>query len=126
MNCDATRKFVHAYADGELDLVRSLEIEEHLEGCAACSQVLRNVQALKSSLHDETLYFKPPAHLQACVISSIREASNPKPAYRRLPLSMLSLAAALVLGVALIWLVARSFSTGVAPSGENLLAQAVV
>lgn len=126
MNCDATRKFVHAYADGELDLVRSLEIEEHLEGCAACSQVLRNVQALKSTLHHEALYFRPPAHLQARVLVSIREAGNPKPAYRRWPLGMLSLAAALVLGVALVWLVARSFSTGAGASAEDALAQSVV
>jgi len=126
MNCDATRKFIHAYADGELDLVRSLEIEEHLEGCAACSQVLRNVQGVKSSLHDEALYFKPPAHLQASVLASIREAGNPKLSYRRLPLGMLSLAAALVLGVALVWLVARSFATGAGDSGEDALAQLVV
>ena len=29
---------MHAYVDGELDVVRSLEIETHLSGCMACAR----------------------------------------------------------------------------------------
>jgi len=32
---------LHGYLDGELDLVRSLEIEEHLKTCPDCAQELR-------------------------------------------------------------------------------------
>jgi len=29
MNCQETRTLLHAYADGELDLVKTLEVERH-------------------------------------------------------------------------------------------------
>jgi anti-sigma factor RsiW len=126
LNCDATRKFIHAYADGELDLVSSLEVEEHLEDCFACSQALRNLQSLKSSLHDESLYFNPPAHLQASIRAAIREADRPSPSIRRIPWGMMGLAAALVLALGVVWLIGRSFSAGTKSSGEVALAQSVV
>ncbi|MGH9968050.1 MAG: anti-sigma factor family protein [Pyrinomonadaceae bacterium] len=31
-------KLIHAYLDGELDLVRSLDIESHLHDCQTCAQ----------------------------------------------------------------------------------------
>ena len=38
MDCSHTQSLLDTYLDGELDPVRSLEIEEHLHGCAACAQ----------------------------------------------------------------------------------------
>ncbi len=40
MNCETARALIHGYADGELDLERSLEIERHLAECAACTAAL--------------------------------------------------------------------------------------
>lgn len=126
MNCDTTRKFIHAYADGELDLVRSLEVEEHLDDCTACTRILRNVQTLRSSLGDGSLYFQPPARLQASVRASMRETDKSGPLSRRIPWGMMGLAAALVFGVALIWLITRAFTTGTGTPGEVALAQSIV
>ena len=48
MNCDEVQSLLPAYLDGELDLVKSLEIERHLQGCAACSRLYQNQQALRT------------------------------------------------------------------------------
>ena len=36
MNCDRVRLLLNGYIDGELDVVSSLDIEEHLQSCAEC------------------------------------------------------------------------------------------
>jgi hypothetical protein len=38
MDCTNAQTLIDSYMDGELDLVRNLEIEDHLPGCALCSQ----------------------------------------------------------------------------------------
>jgi len=35
--CEDNALLLHAYSDGELDLVRSLEIEKHVKICASCA-----------------------------------------------------------------------------------------
>ena len=57
MTCAETRNLLNAYVDGELDLIHSLEIEEHLRGCAACSQVYQNQQVLGEAMGAGSLYF---------------------------------------------------------------------
>ncbi len=44
MDCDASRRLLEAYVDGELDLVPQLEIETHLAGCAACARTAENLR----------------------------------------------------------------------------------
>lgn len=107
MSCDDTRRLLNAYIDGELDLVRSLEIEQHLQSCAACSQIWKNQQVLKASFTEASLYFRPPAHLQARVQASIREGSKANPAPRTIPWRLFAFAAALILAVVIVSMLAR-------------------
>jgi len=44
------RGALHAYLDGELSLEGSLEVEAHLEGCAACRRELETLRALRRLL----------------------------------------------------------------------------
>ncbi len=37
MTCAETQTLIHGYVDGELDLTKCLEIEQHLEACPACA-----------------------------------------------------------------------------------------
>ena len=37
MDCSNAETLLDAYVDGELDPLRSLDIEEHLHGCAGCA-----------------------------------------------------------------------------------------
>jgi len=50
MNCREATRFLHAHADGELDLSASLAVEEHLEGCAACRRTLESLQAVHAAI----------------------------------------------------------------------------
>ena len=102
MNCDETRQLIHGYVDGELDLVRSLEIEQHLRDCAACAQARDGLQALRDSLHTEGLYYKPTASFKDRIRVSLRQAASVKPTAPRQSWRPLALAAAIAAGVLLM------------------------
>jgi anti-sigma factor RsiW len=61
--CDDNARLLHGYLDGELDLVRSLEIEEHLKICPDCAQELWNQQTLRKAFRSASLYDRAPANL---------------------------------------------------------------
>jgi anti-sigma factor RsiW len=62
--CEDKAQLLHAYLDGELDLVRSIEIEEHGKTCAACAQELLNLQALRKAIRSGNLYARAPQGLE--------------------------------------------------------------
>jgi anti-sigma factor RsiW len=75
--CDDNGRWLHGYLDGELDLVRSLEIEEHLKACADCAQELRSQQTLRKAFRAPGLYDRAPQGLEARIRASIsREADG--------------------------------------------------
>ncbi|MBN1464202.1 zf-HC2 domain-containing protein [candidate division KSB1 bacterium] len=49
-NCDYYRTLFSDYIDAELDAPALSALKAHLDGCAACAQSLRDMQAVKSSL----------------------------------------------------------------------------
>ena len=51
MDCNETRRLLDADLDGELDLVRHLEIETHLSACAGCTRLAENSRARRAALH---------------------------------------------------------------------------
>jgi anti-sigma factor RsiW len=53
-----------SYGDGELDLVRTMEIEHHFETCPACWAEWQNHQALRSTLGARPLYYRAPVSLR--------------------------------------------------------------
>jgi len=85
MSCDGTRTHFHAYLDGELDVLRSLEFEEHLNGCSACSGSLQEHQSLRTAISARSLYFSAPCGLEHKVLSAVRKAAaseTSRPAWR--------------------------------------------
>jgi anti-sigma factor RsiW len=64
VTCSEFRTLLHGYMDGELDLVRNVEIEEHLRTCDACSRIYQGELALRSALKSDELYFRAPAGLE--------------------------------------------------------------
>jgi len=70
MACEANEVLLHAYFDGELDLVRSLEFEEHLKTCAECGQELRRQATLRSAMQSPGLYRPAPDSLRARILAS--------------------------------------------------------
>jgi anti-sigma factor RsiW len=77
MSCgNPTSRLVEAYLDGELDLVRSLEVERHLAECEVCAAALRGHRALRSALGDASLYYEAPKGLEGRVRTELRKASK--------------------------------------------------
>ena len=56
MNCESARTVVHGYFDGELDAVRALEFERHLETCSECQATMRELESLHTRLQQSGLY----------------------------------------------------------------------
>ncbi|HSD11458.1 MAG TPA: zf-HC2 domain-containing protein [Candidatus Binatia bacterium] len=101
MSCTAPRPLVDAYLDGELDLMKSLEMEEHLRECAICSGAHEAGRNLRSSLQLQGLRFAAPADLRRRVRAGLRdEAKRETPA--PIPWHWLSLAASFAVVAALV------------------------
>jgi anti-sigma factor RsiW len=113
--CDDNSLLLHGYLDGELDLVRTLEIEEHLETCPDCAQQLWSQQTLRKAFRSASLYERAPSGLAVRVRASIsqegtrevRATSQPTPitmpAPKRQTWNWLAVAAAIMLMALLTW-----------------------
>lgn len=125
MSCEETRKLLNAYEDRELDLVRNLDIEDHLRGCAGCSALHRNHQTLSGALQDEALYLRAPAGLHGRVHAALEKGVVPETSSRqRSPYGVkywLPIAASLLIVIATL----AFYSLKTRPSGQ-LVAQEVV
>jgi anti-sigma factor RsiW len=101
VNCPQTRNLLNAFLDGQLDLVRHLEIEHHLAECPACAEDFAGLQSLHDALHVESLYHRAPQALVERFRASLRPPAEPPPAS---PASRrwIVLGTALAAGVALV------------------------
>jgi anti-sigma factor RsiW len=64
VNCEDARLLIHGHLDGELDLVRDLEVEQHLEQCPRCAREYAALRAMRTRLKDEAFRFDAPAELK--------------------------------------------------------------
>ena len=104
MRCEDVEPLLHGYLDGELDLVRNLEVEQHMKGCSTCTKVYESQLALRSAIIVSSLYFEAPPGLQRRVRAAVRhesrrEAREPAFSWRWLVIggSLAAAAAAVVL-----------------------------
>lgn len=77
MNCDDTRRLLEADLDGELDLVRHLELNEHLRLCADCARWAEAASARRTALRATLPRFTAPAVLADRVRTAIRTEAAP-------------------------------------------------
>jgi anti-sigma factor RsiW len=109
VNCDELEDLLHGYLDGELDLVRSLQIERHLESCLSCAEALRQRKRLRQALQEPALYHRPGPGLRERILSSLPRGQNSAAPVRRQirrapPLAVfLSTAASLAFVALAIW-----------------------
>jgi anti-sigma factor RsiW len=121
--CQEAHRLIHPYLDGELDLVKSLEIEAHLKDCQTCSQTYNELRSLHSAVSDTALRFEPPASLRNRVRSAVRDESgatnrSPRLSWSRM-IPAVSGAVLVIVAVSLIALLSRSATS-------DLIAQEIV
>ena len=124
MNCRETQALIHGYADGELDLVTSLEVERHLQECPECAQALASLQAVRAAVKNCGLYAQAPPDLAKRVRSAMRAASRGDRTRSVRIGPWLAVAASLALLAAAVWGLARGLLT--ARSDDAVLARELV
>jgi len=99
--CENNQLLLDGYFDGELDLVRSVEFEEHLKTCPDCAGELRGKNALRDSLQAANLYERAPEGLRSRIRAALPAEARPLPIPmpRRPVLEWLAVAAAILVAV---------------------------
>ena len=127
MNCGEIQSLIHAYVDGELDLVRSVEIERHLRECEACSSAHQAQVALRKTLRSNQLRFSAPAGLRAKIEGGLRKTEDAATHSPHLPWlgtwRWAAAAAAVLLAALLGGILGREYRP---PAADNVLAQEVI
>jgi anti-sigma factor RsiW len=124
LSCQTTQEFIHAYVDGELDLARSLEVEQHVQECPACASAYHNQTALRSAFKDGSLYHSAPPGLEKRIRSSLRREAKSEVGrrlfvWRWLPVGAMAL-------ILLLGLVIWRAVPGLRPSEDEFIAQEMV
>ena len=71
MSCQETRALLHAFFDDELDPVRSLSVQSHLDACPDCARDIAAQRSLRAALRDEALYFRSPEGFESRVRAAL-------------------------------------------------------
>jgi len=106
MSIDHSRlqELLHAYVDGEIDLVSGREIEEHLATCEDCRHIEQQIRALRQTLANGAPAYRAPAHLRRNVRAALRreaKESRREISWPRLAFAAAAVCAVLFFGVAL-------------------------
>jgi anti-sigma factor RsiW len=64
MNCAEMNLLLHAYVDDELDVARSLEVQQHVKACANCAKKMNSLKSLHSAFKESDLTYNAPASLR--------------------------------------------------------------
>ena len=79
MDCNETRRLLEADADGELDLVRHLDLETHLRTCPDCAPRAETARARRAALRDALPRFTAPSHLAAKIKAALESEKSAAP-----------------------------------------------
>lgn len=87
MDCKAFRKYIGAFADGELEVEQNLDALEHLNMCPGCAARANAVNSLKAALKRVFGNFRTPQHVRERVVQALEaeaeqassEATTPVP-----------------------------------------------
>ena len=123
MRCEDARPLIDSYLDGELDLVRTLDLERHVEGCASCAPVRQSAMELRAAIRRELPYFRAPQSLQQRVRAIAQQPAKAAPRVTVLRWQWIGAAAAVLL---VVLGAARLGENLLGPSQEDLVAQQIV
>src|SRR5579864_3847095 len=78
MTNHSQHNLLHAYLDDELDLVRSMELEDHLADCGDCAQEVASYRAVRETIQAANLRYKAPAEFTAQLRNELRKQEEPR------------------------------------------------
>jgi anti-sigma factor RsiW len=95
----AQRNLLHAYLDDELDLVRSMELEDHLAECGDCANEVASYRALREGVQAADLRYQPSSEFRSRLLKELEQQERPQPTviHRRIPRWSWAAVAALLL-----------------------------
>ena len=126
MSCHEAGGLLDAYIDGELDLVRALEFEDHLKTCVACRTARDNYQVLRQSVEARGVYFEAPEGLEQKIRARVRAAADVGRKETRSRTSAKWQPWAMAAGIAALIVLTVVTVKSVGRSSTQLLAQEVV
>ena len=115
MTCEQAQELINAYIDGELDLLRTMEIEGHLGECEVCRSEHQEHLNVRALLRGGAQYFSAPELLSKRIEKKVKPSA-------RLSRRWLATAAAVILTAFGLLLSSFLYS----PRTDNLLAQEIV
>ena len=89
MNCDESQR-VQSWFDGETDVTESASVQQHVAGCAACQELLADLELSRATLRSASA-IRAPAALRARIAAALdaEEATSPAPAPLLAPVTTL-------------------------------------
>lgn len=123
MVCDETPDLIHGYLDGELDIVKSMEVEKHLRDCDTCTQSHQAMRSVRSVAGESGVRFDPPADLEKRLRSALRRENETERKSFVVRWRWLVAATSLVVVIGLGWGMAQILTRR---SESDLLAQEIV
>jgi anti-sigma factor RsiW len=124
MNCKDAQNLMHAYTDKELELLKSLEMDKHLQSCPVCTHILNNTQALCSALKVANLDYQPSTALKNRIHTALKKMDRAeRKTHFIIPWPWLNAGVTLAIVVVLVWAVVPLLPSH---REDNLLAQEVV
>lgn len=126
MNCGEAAKWLEAYLDGELDALRSVELEEHVSGCGSCPQRLENLRTLRQGFAAPELRFTASHTLRKKVRRRMRDELGAGPLWGVLNFQMPWRTISFVTSFAMVAAITWSMMFATTRSGDQMLQDEVI
>ena len=123
MSCEETPDLIHGYLDGELDIVKSMEVEKHLQDCNTCTQSHQAMRSVRSAAGQSGVRFDPPVDLEKRLRSALRRENETERKSFVVRWRWLVAVTSLVVVIGLGWGIAQMWTRR---SESDLLAQEIV
>jgi anti-sigma factor RsiW len=123
LSCDETPDLIHGYLDGELDIVKSMEVEKHLRDCNTCTQSHQAIRSVRSVAGQSGVRFEPSVDLEKRLRSALRRENEPERKSFLIRWRWPVAATSLIIVIGLAWGIVQILTR---KSESDLLAQEIV